>query len=73
MSESTLHAVTPTTVEELCRIARLPLAPERGAALAPVIEMLLAGAAALDALDLTDVEPEIVFDARWEKRQEQPS
>jgi len=66
MAESTAGPVTPATIEELCQVARLPLAPERREALVPVIEMLLAGVDALDALDLTDVEPAIVFDARWE-------
>ena len=67
MAASSPSPVTVTTIEELAAIAGLPLSAERRAALAAVVQMLLEGAAALDALDLSEVEPETVFDARWEK------
>ena len=65
--QPSVPVVTPSTVEELAGLAGLPLSRERRDALTPVIQMLVDGVAAMDALDLSEVEPEIVFDARWEK------
>jgi hypothetical protein len=67
MAGSSSPRVTPSTIEELAGVAGLPLSPERRAALVPLMQTLIEDVRAMDALDLSEVEPEIVFDARWEK------
>ena len=57
------------TLEQLrcvASLADLDLSDERLALLVPQIQALIDGVAALDQLDLAEVEPEIVFRARWE-------
>jgi hypothetical protein len=66
MAESSSSQVTPSTIEELAGVAGLPLSPERRAGLAPLMQTLIEAVRAMDALDLSEVEPAIVFDARWE-------
>ena len=67
MAESSVPRVTVATIEELAGVAGLPLEPERRAALVPFMQTLIEGVYAMDAVDLSEVEPEIGFDARWEK------
>jgi Asp-tRNA(Asn)/Glu-tRNA(Gln) amidotransferase C subunit len=62
-----MHQITPSTVEELAGLAGLPLPSERRAMLAAVLRQLLDGVHAMDALDLEEAEPPLVFDARWEE------
>jgi Asp-tRNA(Asn)/Glu-tRNA(Gln) amidotransferase C subunit len=62
-----MHAITPTTIEELAGLAGLPLDADRQVMLAGVLQQLIEGVHAMDALDLEDTEPVLTFDARWEE------
>jgi hypothetical protein len=62
-----MHPITPTTIEELAGLAGLPLEAGRQPMLAAVLQQLLDGVHAMDALDLGDTEPVVTFDARWEE------
>ena len=62
-----MHAITPTTIEELAGLAGLPLEAGREEMLPAVLQQLIDGVHAMDALDLGDVEPVVTFDARWEQ------
>jgi hypothetical protein len=62
-----MHAITPTTIEELAGLAGLPLEADRQVMLAGVLQQLIEGVHAMDALDLDETEPVITFDARWEE------
>ena len=62
-----MQPITPSTVEELAGLAGLPLEADRPPMLAAVLRQLIDGVHAMDALDLGEVEPALVFDARWEE------
>ena len=62
-----MHAITPTTIEELAGLAGLPLEPARREMLAAVLQQFIDGVHAMDTLDLGEAEPAITFDARWEE------
>ena len=62
-----MHAITPTTIEELAGLAGLPLEADRQVMLAGVIQQLIDGVHAMDAIDLGETEPVLTFDARWEE------
>jgi hypothetical protein len=62
-----MHAITPTTIEELAGLAGLPLEADRQVMLAGVLQQLIEGVHAMDALDLDETEPVLTFDARWEE------
>jgi hypothetical protein len=62
-----MHAITPTTIEELAGLAGLPLEADRQVMLAGVLQQLMEGVHAMDALDLDETEPVVTFDARWEE------
>ena len=53
-------------LRSIAEFAGLDLPEERLSLLVPQIQALIDGVAALDQLDLSEVEPEIVFRARWE-------
>ncbi|MDN5747688.1 MAG: hypothetical protein L0H64_04105 [Pseudonocardia sp.] len=54
------------TLDELLRVARLELDPERLPGLGPVVDQIYGLVDQLDAADLGDVPPATAFDARWE-------
>jgi Asp-tRNA(Asn)/Glu-tRNA(Gln) amidotransferase C subunit len=62
-----MHAITPTTIEELAGLAGLPLEAGRREMLAAVLQQLIDGVHAMDAIDFGDTEPVVTFDARWEE------
>jgi Asp-tRNA(Asn)/Glu-tRNA(Gln) amidotransferase C subunit len=62
-----MHAITPTTIEELAGLAGLPLETGRREILAALLQQLIEGVHAMDALDLDDAEPAVMFDPRWEE------
>jgi hypothetical protein len=62
-----MHAITPTTIEELAGLAGLPLEPGRQPMLAAVLQQLIEGVRAMDPVDLADTEPVVTFDPRWEE------
>jgi hypothetical protein len=51
------HTLNETITRIAAELAAAPVTPEEAARLAPRLEALLAGIAALDALDLRGVEP----------------
>jgi hypothetical protein len=59
--------ITPSTIEELAGLAGLPLEAGRQPMLAAVLQQLIDGVRAMDALELEQIEPAIVFNARWEE------
>lgn len=59
-------ACAGSTLDELARMARLDLTPERKAAAGPAADMVYGLVDQLDAVDLGDVPPATAFDARWE-------
>jgi Asp-tRNA(Asn)/Glu-tRNA(Gln) amidotransferase C subunit len=59
--------ITPSTVEELAGLAGLPLDASRRPMLAAVLQQLIDGVRAMDALELEPIEPALVFNARWEE------
>lgn len=54
------------TLDELARMARLELSPERKAAVGPAVDLVHGLVDQLDAVELGDVPPATAFDARWE-------
>ena len=62
-----MHAITPTTIEELAGLAGLPLEADRQVMLAAFVQQLIDGVHAMDAIDLGETEPVLTFDARWEE------
>jgi hypothetical protein len=54
------HPLTETITGVAATLAATPLTPEEAARLAPRLEALLAGIAALDELDLHGVEPFLI-------------
>lgn len=58
--------VSVAHLRTVASLAGLALSDDRLTQLVPQIQALLAGMDALDQLDLSEVEPEIVFRARWE-------
>jgi len=59
------HQVDQEIVANICRMVELGLPPERVELLTPHLQGILALLAALDELDLAEVEPETVFSAEW--------
>ncbi|SFO47432.1 hypothetical protein SAMN05216207_10652 [Pseudonocardia ammonioxydans] len=55
-----------STLDELLRMARLELAPERVAAVGPTVGDIYGLMDRLDAVELGEVVPATAFDARWE-------
>lgn len=53
-------------LDELLRMARLELGPERMAAVGPAVDQIYGLVDRLDAVELGDVAPATAFDARWE-------
>ena len=62
-----MQPITPKTIEELASVANLPLEAGRVPMLAAVFQQLMEAARAMDALDLDEAEPALVFDPRWEE------
>ncbi|MFC5995663.1 hypothetical protein ACFQE5_15715 [Pseudonocardia hispaniensis] len=54
------------TLDELARMARLDLTPERKAVVGPAVDLVYGLVDQLDAVDLGDIAPATAFDARWE-------
>ena len=65
MAESTA-SVANSTLDELARVARLPLPEQRKQAVGPVVDLVHGLVKAFDAVDFGDVPPATSFDARWE-------
>ncbi len=59
-------SVTPAQLRAIADLAGLPISDDRLDRLLPPVQALLRGLAALDELDLDEVEPEMIFRARWE-------
>ncbi len=59
-------SVTLAQLRAIADLAELPIPDDRLERLLPPVQALLRGLAALDDLDLDEVEPEMVFRARWE-------
>lgn len=57
--------ISPATIELLARLGGFPLPPEDVEALATALRSQLASIEALDELDVTDVNPALEFDPRW--------
>lgn len=55
-----------STLDELARMARLDLGPERKAVVGPAVDMVYGLLDQLDVVALGDVPPATAFDARWE-------
>lgn len=55
-----------TTLDELLRMARLDLGPERVAVVGPTVDEIYGLMDRLDAVELGDTAPATAFDARWE-------
>ena len=62
-----MHAITPTTIEEVAGLAGLSLEADRQVMLAAFVQQLIEGVHAMDAIDLGETEPVLTFDARWEE------
>jgi hypothetical protein len=61
-----MQQISPTTIEELASHAGLPLPAERRAIVAALLQQLIDGVSAMDAVELEDGEPALSFDPRWE-------
>ncbi|MFC5994317.1 hypothetical protein ACFQE5_08855 [Pseudonocardia hispaniensis] len=53
-------------LDELLRMARLELSPERTAVVGPAVDQIYGLVDRLDAAETGDVPPATAFDARWE-------
>lgn len=65
MPDDSTKPMTPEDVLAAARIARLGLAPERAAVIAPAFDGMMASFDALDAVDLGETPPTNSFDPRW--------
>jgi hypothetical protein len=61
-----IAVVSPALVRVLAEFAALPLAEDRLATAAEALKDMLAGRAALNALDLSNFEPASSFDPAWQ-------
>jgi Asp-tRNA(Asn)/Glu-tRNA(Gln) amidotransferase C subunit len=61
MAKPEKKAVTPETVRQIADIAGLDMSDERVAQLTPQIQSVRESINAMDDVDLTDIEPSIVF------------
>jgi Asp-tRNA(Asn)/Glu-tRNA(Gln) amidotransferase C subunit len=59
------HTISDEVIAAACQIASLELTEERIAELAPNLHIFFAAFAALDALDLLEVEPVVTFSPEW--------
>ncbi len=59
--------VSAAHLRSVASLAGLALSEERLALLAPQVQAVIQGVEALDQLDLSEVEPEVVFRAHWEE------
>ncbi len=59
--------VSISHLRAVANLAGLALSDDRLALLAPQVQALIEGVEALDQLDLSEVEPEVVFRAQWEE------
>lgn len=66
MDTSARTSTAGVPLEHLTAHARLPLAADRVAQLAPVLDSIAALIDQLDALDLAETPIASAFDARWE-------
>ncbi len=66
MTHEIAVVVSPALVRALAEFAALPLAEDRLATAAEALKDMLAGRAALDALDLSNYEPGSSFDPAWQ-------
>jgi len=60
-----IEAITPDIAKLLARLAGVRVPDDDIALLAAGLGSQLASVAALDAIDLTDVNPAVEFDASW--------
>ena len=60
------NELSPEILEVLAQLARMPLPPEDVALLAGALRNQLASIELIDRLDLTDVQPALRFDPRWD-------
>jgi hypothetical protein len=65
MTDEIAVVVSPALVRALAEFAALPLAEDRQALAALALKDMLAGRAALDALDVRNYEPAGSFDPAW--------
>jgi hypothetical protein len=65
MTDDNAVPISPALVRTLAEFAALPLAEGRLATIAQALEDMLAGRAALEALDLSGCEPASAFDPSW--------
>lgn len=65
MSDSGPKPISVADLDALCKTARLELAPDRKAAVAPAFDGILQLFDALDAIELGETPPTNSFDARW--------
>lgn len=57
--------ISPAALELLAQLGGFPLPPEDVESLATALRSQLASIESLDELDLTDVNPSLEFDPRW--------
>jgi hypothetical protein len=60
------HELSPETLELIAQLAGITLPPEDIAALAGALRNQLAAIELIDRLDLSDVQPALGFDPRWD-------
>jgi hypothetical protein len=66
MTDEIVLMVSPALARALAEFAGLPLAEDRLAVAGLALQDMLAGRAALGALDLSQYEPAPVFDPAWQ-------
>lgn len=65
MSDRTDDLIDEETVVRLAQLAGIEVDPERRAAVAVMLQDMMAFTRELDALDLTDVEPAARYEPSW--------
>lgn len=65
MSETENNGVSPDDMPALTKVARLELANDRPAVVAPALDGTLTLLDLLDAVDIGETPPTNSFDARW--------
>lgn len=68
MSDSVSETVSEADLDTLCKTARLSLAADRKAVVAPALDGVLQLFDVLDAVDPGETPPTNSFDARWRDR-----
>lgn len=66
MTFPTRHSLADGAISPLSRFARLDLSEDRAAAIAPVVDGVMALIDTLDSIDVGETPPATAFDARWE-------